>query len=158
MSLTPASPAPTHLAQGTSGSTIDLAKLYATHHVIIYFYPKDFTPGCTQEALGFKTAYPQIKQCGGEVIGVSKDSLQSHQKFATTHQLPFELIADESTELCQKFGVWQEKKMFKRVYMGIVRYTFLIKKGGIIHRSWAKVRVKNHVNQVCEELATLHST
>lgn len=155
MNVSPKTQAPTHTAQGVHGTLIDLAALYATQHVILYFYPKDFTPGCTQEALDFKAAYPHIKQLGGEVIGVSRDSLATHQKFAAKHELPYELIADESTELCQKFGVWQEKKMFNRIYMGIVRYTFLIKKNGIIEQSWAKVRVKNHVQDVCAALAQL---
>lgn len=155
MNLSAQTQAPTHIAQGLHDAVIDLATLYATKHVIVYFYPKDFTPGCTQEALDFKAAYPHIQQLGGEVIGVSRDTLATHQKFAAKHELPYELIADESTELCQKFGVWQEKKMFNRIYMGIVRYTFLIKKGGLIEQSWAKVRVKNHVQEVCASLETL---
>lgn len=147
--------APAHQAKMADGSILDLAELYDSQHVILYFYPKDFTPGCTQEAQDFRDCYPEIQKLGATVVGVSKDSLQSHEKFQVKYDLPFPLIADETTQMCQKFGVWQEKKMFKRVYMGIVRYTFLIQKGGIIHKSWAKVRVKNHVRDVVDALAAL---
>lgn len=147
--------APDHQAIGLNGTKIDLGQLYQQRHVIVYFYPKDFTPGCTQEALDFKQYYDEITNYNGVIVGVSKDTDASHAQFASSHQLPFQLIADESTELCQKFGVWQEKQMFKRVYMGIVRSTFLIQKGGLVHKTWNKLRVKNHVKDVVQELSNL---
>ena len=137
------------------GSKIDLGEFYQKGHLVLYFYPKDFTPGCTQEAKDFNEQLDDFTKYGCKVLGVSKDSVDSHKKFIAKHNLGFSLVVDDHQELCQAFGVWQEKKMFNKVYMGIVRYTFLIKKNGVVKKIWKKVRVKGHVQQVLEELKTL---
>ncbi|MCY4381144.1 MAG: peroxiredoxin [Proteobacteria bacterium] len=146
---------PVFTTTSSQGEHFDFHNLIQNHHVIIYFYPKDFTPGCTQEAQDFASAFNEITKLSAKVVGVSKDSATSHNKFRQKLDLPFPLLADESGEICQKFGVWQKKKMFSKVYMGIVRYTFLIARGGTIKKVWAKVRVKNHVRDVLHELEQL---
>ena len=120
--------------------------------VVLYFYPKDNTPGCTTEALDFTAHLNEFQGLGATVLGVSPDSVRKHQNFIAKKELKVTLLSDEEKELCQAYGVWQLKKNYGREYMGVVRSTFLIDPDGIIRAKWEKVRVKGHVEEV---LATL---
>ncbi len=130
----------------------DLGKLslkdFLGKKVILYFYPKDMTSGCTQEACDFRDQYSRFKKSGIEVIGVSKDSVESHQKFRAKYKLPFPLLADEDQKLSKAFGVWKEKSLYGRKYMGIERTTFIINEKGKIEKIFPKVKVNGHVNEV----------
>ena len=118
--------------------------------IALYFYPKDNTSGCTAEACSLRDGYMQLRQAGYEVVGVSKDSAESHRGFRAKHDLPFALIADTDTELQQLFGVWGEKKLYGRTYMGTLRATFLIDEEGIVTHiiPAGKVKTKNHAEQI----------
>ena len=116
--------------------------------LVLYFYPKDNTPGCTAEACSFRDHYDTMREAGYEIVGVSKDSAASHTKFADKFQLPFTLIADTETTLNQAFGVWQKKKMAGREYMGTVRTTFIINEEGIVEDIITKVDTKNSATQI----------
>lgn len=115
---------------------------------ILFFYPKDLTPGCTKEACEFRDVFNEITSLGYKIYGVSKDDIESHNKFIDKHALPFELIADTNGHLCSAFGAWQEKSMFGKKYMGIVRSTFIIGEAGDVLKKWPKVSVTNHVKEV----------
>lgn len=121
-------------------------------YVVLYFYPRDNTPGCTKEACEFRDAQQEIKQLGVRVIGVSKDSPASHQKFATKHNLNFELWSDVDHQLLEAFGAWQEKKLAGRTYMGIIRSTFILDPQGKIIKVWEKVKPVGHAAEVLEFL------
>ncbi len=114
---------------------------------ILYFYPKDDTPGCTTEACGFRDNLPKFTRAKAKVYGVSKDDLKSHAKFAKKFELPFDLISDEDGSICEAFGTWVEKSMYGRKYMGIDRATFLIDDKGVIRQIWRKVKVSGHVEE-----------
>ncbi|RME01567.1 MAG: thioredoxin-dependent thiol peroxidase [Calditrichaeota bacterium] len=120
--------------------------------VVLYFYPKDNTSGCTKEAINFRDQYAQFQKLNAVILGVSKDSPKSHQNFKSKYDLPFPLLADESTQVMQKYGVWQEKSMYGRKYMGTVRTTFLIDEHGVIQKIWPKVKVTGHEKQVLSAL------
>ena len=115
--------------------------------VVLYFYPKDDTTGCTKEAIAFTESLAKFKRAGAIVLGVSKDTVTKHQKFITKHNLKVSLLSDEDGEVCEKYGVWVEKKLYGRVYMGIERATFLIATGKI-QRVWRKVKVAGHAEEV----------
>ena len=121
---------------------------FAGKKLVLYFYPKDNTPGCTAEACSFRDHYDTMREAGYEIVGVSKDSAASHTKFADKFQLPFTLIADTETTLNQAFGVWQKKKMAGREYMGTVRTTFIINEKGIVEDIITKVDTKNSATQI----------
>ena len=121
---------------------------FAGKKLVLYFYPKDNTPGCTTEACSFRDHYDTMREAGYEIVGVSKDSAASHTKFADKFQLPFTLIADTETTLNQAFGVWQKKKMAGREYMGTVRTTFIINEEGIVEDIITKVDTKNSATQI----------
>lgn len=123
--------------------------------VVLYFYPKDATPGCTTQACDFRDHRSAMQAIGAQVVGVSPDSLASHERFTAKQGLNFPLVADEAHEAATAYGVWQLKKMYGREYMGIVRSTFLIDAEGVIRRVWTKVRVKGHIEEVQEALAAL---
>ena len=123
---------------------------FAGKKVIIYFYPKDNTPGCTAEACSLRDGYAELKAAGYEVIGVSKDSAASHKKFAEKHELPFTLIADTDLELNKAFDVWKLKKMCGRESMGTVRTTFLVDENGIVADIITKVNTKDSANQILD--------
>ncbi len=123
-------------------------KDFSGKKVVLYFYPKDMTSGCTAEACDFRDAYSDFSKLNAVVIGVSKDSGKSHQKFIDKHELPFLLLSDEDTKINQKYGVWKEKSMYGRKYFGTVRTTFVIDEKGKIAKIFPKVKVKNHVNEV----------
>lgn len=139
--------APEVLGIDANGREIKLSD-YAGRKVVLYFYPKDNTPGCTAQACSLRDNYNQLRDAGYEVIGVSKDSTASHTRFAKKHNLPFTLIADTDLQLNQAFGVWREKKMCGRTSMGTVRTTFIIDENGIIADIIEKVDTKDHSNQI----------
>ena len=120
--------------------------------VILYFYPKDNTPGCTAEACNLRDNYQELKDQGYEVIGVSADSEKSHTNFRTKHELPFYLVSDTDKKVLEDYGVWGEKKMMGRTYMGIHRLTFIIDEKGIIQKIFTKVKTKEHTEQILEEM------
>ena len=119
---------------------------------VIYFYPKDNTPGCTQEGEDFRDLYKEFKKLKTEIYGVSRDSLKSHEGFKEKYKYPFELISDHEEKLCNLFNVIKEKNMYGKKYMGIERSTFLINKEGKLSAEWRKVKVKGHAAEVLEEV------
>ena len=129
------------------GGEISTASLRGRNS-ILYFYPKDNTSGCTAEACDFRDAVEDFRTVNATVIGVSKDSVRKHDNFKAKNNLPFTLISDEDGTLCELFGVWQEKKLYGRTYMGVTRSTFLIDEVGVVREAWRKVRVKGHVAAV----------
>ncbi|HID38334.1 MAG TPA: thioredoxin-dependent thiol peroxidase [Calditrichaeota bacterium] len=126
--------------------------------VVLYFYPKDMTPGCTTEACNFQTILPQINKADAVVLGVSKDSVERHKKFADKHGLIFKLLSDAESDICEKYGVWQKKKLYGKEFMGIVRSTFIIDPKGIIVKVYPKVKVKEHHRQVLFDLEKLKNS
>ena len=116
--------------------------------VVLYFYPKDDTPGCTVEAIDFTAQSAAFAAADTVVIGISKDSVKSHEKFAKKHSLGIVLVSDEESDVCERYGVWQEKSMYGKTYMGIERSTFLINATGTVARAWLKVKVPGHVDEV----------
>lgn len=116
-------------------------------HIVLYFYPKDMTPGCTTEACDFRDTHEEFSDLDAIIIGVSPDSVESHQRFIAKYELPFLLLADEDNELAEQFGVWQLKKTFGREYYGVVRSTFIIDKEGILQKEYRNIRVKGHVER-----------
>jgi thioredoxin-dependent peroxiredoxin len=128
------------------------AKRLKGKKIILYFYPKDNTPGCTAEACSLRDNYELMKSKGFEVIGVSPDSEKSHEKFTEKFTLPFNLIADTEKEILQAYGVWGEKKMYGKSYMGVLRKTFIISEKGIIEKIIEKVDTKEHANQILKEM------
>jgi peroxiredoxin Q/BCP len=116
--------------------------------VVVYFYPKDDTTGCTKEACGFRDAMPDFSKIDATIIGISRDSVRSHDKFKQKYTLSFILASDESGEVCEKYGVWVEKSMYGRKYMGIERTTVLIDEKGVIRGIWPKVKIDGHIGEV----------
>ena len=125
------------------------------NYVIIYFYPKDDTPGCTIETNDFNKLYPKFKKLNCEIIGISKDNLKSHDKFRDKYKIKFDLLADEELKVLKQYKVWAKKKFMGREFMGIVRTTFLIDKKGKIIKIWHNVKVKDHAEQVLEALQNI---
>ncbi|RYH12381.1 thioredoxin-dependent thiol peroxidase [Tropicimonas sp. IMCC6043] len=123
--------------------------------VVLYFYPKDDTPGCTKQAVGFTTLKKEFEEAGGTILGVSKDSVAKHEKFRAKHDLGVALLSDAEGDVCERYGVWKEKNMYGKVYMGIERTTFLIDGSGKIARIWPKVKVDGHMEDVLEALKAL---
>jgi thioredoxin-dependent peroxiredoxin len=123
--------------------------------VVIYFYPKDNTSGCTSEGVAFRDLHDEFRKAGAVVVGVSPDSLASHDRFKAKYGFPFELLSDEDKKACTLFGVWKEKSMYGRKYMGVERSTFLIDAGGVLRREWRKVKVNGHAEEV---LAAVRAT
>jgi thioredoxin-dependent peroxiredoxin len=128
------------------------AKDLKGENAIIYFYPKDDTPGCTIEACDFRDNLPKFKKLNAKVYGVSKDDMKSHDKFTAKYELPFTLISDEDGSICEKFGTWIEKSMYGRKYMGIERATFLVDAEGVIQHIWRNVKAKGHAEEVLKTL------
>lgn len=139
--------APDFTATTDGGKTVKL-KDFRGKKVVLYFYPKDNTPGCTQEACDFRDSMTRFRRKGVVVLGVSPDSVKSHEKFKAKFDLPFPLLADEDHGIAEAYGVWQEKSMYGRKYMGIVRSTFVIDEKGKIAEVHQKVKVKGHVDQL----------
>ena len=136
------------------GGTVALKDLKG-QKVVLYFYPKDDTPGCTKEACGFRDALPDFSKIDAVIIGVSKDTVAKHDKFKAKYELPFTLASDEDGAVCEAYGTWVEKNMYGRKYMGIERATFLIDEKGVLRGEWRKVKVKGHVEDVLETAQAL---
>ena len=124
-------------------------------HLIVYFYPKDHTPGCTTEGQNFRDAYETFKKAGADILGVSRDSIRTHENFCTKQSFPFDLLSDADEKLCKQFDVIKEKNLYGRKYMGIERSTFLIDADGVLRFEWRKVRVPGHVDAVLEAARSL---
>jgi peroxiredoxin Q/BCP len=133
----------------TSGKTFTLAGRPA-RYTVLYFYPKDNTPGCTTESIAFREAYPALQQSGTDVVGISRDSLRSHENFKSKLGLPFELISDPDETLCEQFGVMKMKMMYGKQARGIERSTFIIDADGRLVKEWRGVKVQSHVDEVLE--------
>jgi peroxiredoxin Q/BCP len=127
----------------------------AGHALVLYFYPKDNTPGCTTESLDFAAAQARFAKFGARVVGVSRDSLASHERFRAKFELPFELVSDPDESLCQLFGVMKMKNMYGKQVRGIERSTFLIDAAGVLRQEWRGVKVPGHVDAVLQALAGL---
>ena len=132
------------------GADFSLSDYQGKKQVVVYFYPKDATPGCTTEAQDFRDHASQFDAANTVIVGISKDSVASHDKFKTKQELPFCLASDEQGDVCERYGVWVEKNMYGKKYMGIQRATFLIGKDGKIAKVWPKVKVNGHVAEVLE--------
>ena len=152
--MTAGEKAPDFTLPDQNGNPVTLSA-FRGKKVILYFYPKDNTSGCTKEACDFRDHFPDFSSADAVILGVSKDGQKSHANFAAKYQLPFTLLSDESTEVMQQYGVWQEKSMYGRKYMGTVRTTFLIDEQGVIQKVWPKVRVAGHAEQVLAALREL---
>jgi peroxiredoxin Q/BCP len=139
----------------TSEKTVSLSQLKGKQ-VVIYFYPKDSTPGCTTEGQGFRDHYAEFQAANTEVFGVSRDSLKSHENFKTKQGFPFELLSDKDEALCQLFDVIKLKKLYGKEYMGVDRSTFLIDKDGVLRHEWRGVKVPGHVEAVLEQAKVLN--
>lgn len=146
--------APDFTLPDDAGNAVSLSGLKG-QKIILYFYPKDDTPGCTTQACDFTTLFPDFKDTGAVILGVSKDSVVKHQKFKEKYNLTFPLLSDEKTQICEAYGVFKEKSMYGKTYMGIERTTFLIDETGHIAHIWPKVSVTNHVKDVLEKLKSL---
>lgn len=150
-------PAPDIHLPTDGGGTLSLADYAGRQHVVLYFYPKDDTPGCTTESKAFRDLLGEFEAADTAIIGISKDSPQSHDTFKTRHGLNFVLASDEQGDVCERYGVWVEKNMYGKKYMGIQRATFLIGKDGLIKRIWAKVKVDGHADEVLQAARALET-
>jgi thioredoxin-dependent peroxiredoxin len=149
-------PAPDFSAAATSGRIIQLSGLKG-RYVVLYFYPKDNTPGCTQEGQDFRDLYPEFQALDADILGVSRDSLKSHENFKCKQEFPFELLSDADEALCQLFDVIKPKNMYGKQVRGIERSTFLIGPDGTLLAEWRKVNVKGHATAVLEKIRALHA-
>jgi peroxiredoxin Q/BCP len=154
MSIEIGDKAPDFTLPTDGNGTVTLSKLNGKK-VVLYFYPKDDTSGCTAEACGFRDVFPDYGGTDAVVIGISKDPVASHDKFKKKHNLPFALASDAGSDVCEKYGTWIEKSMYGRKYMGIDRSTFLIDRNGIVRGAWRKVRVPGHVAEVLKAARAL---
>ena len=141
-------------ANATGDQTVRLKDLRG-QNVVLYFYPKDSTPGCTQEGQDFRDLHAKFRRQKTVIFGVSRDSLKSHEKFKEKQQFPFELISDPDEALCRQFDVIKEKKLYGRTFMGVERSTFLIDEDGKLRAEWRKVKVKGHAEEVLETVKSL---
>jgi peroxiredoxin Q/BCP len=146
--------APSFKLKNQDGEPISLSDLKGKP-IVLYFYPKDDTSGCTKEACNFRDEFPKFGKMKAEIIGISADSVESHKKFVEKYKLPFNLLSDEKKEVIEKYGVWQEKSMYGKKYMGIVRTTFIIDASGKISKIFPKVKVDEHNKEVMEALKEL---
>jgi len=147
MSVTIGQEAPDFTLPTDGGGSLTLSRLRGKP-VVLYFYPKDDTTGCTAEACGFRDALPDYGATGAVVVGVSKDPVAAHDKFKKKYDLPFLLASDHGADVCERYGVWVEKSMYGRKYMGIERATFLLDANGVVRGIWHKVKVPGHVGEV----------
>lgn len=145
--------APDFQLQNESGQIVRLSD-FRGKPVVLYFYPKDDTPGCTKESCDFRDNYARVRSVGAEVFGISRDDVHSHSKFKNKYSLPFSLLADSEGKVTEAYGVWKEKSMYGRKYMGIERTTFIVDADGTIKKIYPKVSVTGHVDQVLADLAS----
>ena len=145
--------APDFTALDQDGKKVKLSSFRDKKNIVLYFYPKDMTPGCTTQACDFRDQQKSFKNT--VILGVSIDSQERHQKFIEKYDLPFTLLADVDKKVVQKYGVWQEKKLYGKTFMGIVRSTFIIDKTGTVRKIFVKVKVKNHIEEVLNALKEL---
>lgn len=138
----------------TGGETFTLSAQRGTT-VVLYFYPKDSTPGCTTEAQNFRDLYPQFLKAGALVVGVSRDSLKSHENFKAKQSLPFALLSDADETLCRQFGVIKQKKLYGKEVRGIERSTFVIDRDGVLRREWRAIKIPNHAQSVLDYVLSL---
>ena len=153
MSITP-NPAPSVILPNETGKIIDLKDL-RPNPIILFFYPRDNTSGCTREAKDFTENLEHFNNAKVSVFGISKDSVESHDKFIKKQNLAISLLSDKDGNVCEDFGVWKEKSMYGKTYMGIERSTFIIDGQGFIAKEWRKVKVAGHVNEVLEVIQSL---
>lgn len=153
--LSPGQAIPDLTLPATGGNSIRLRDLKG-RHVVLYFYPKDSTPGCTTEGQDFRDLHARFRQAGAEVFGISRDSLRSHENFKAKHGFPFELLADTDETACRAFDVIREKNMYGRISLGIERSTFLFDREGILRQEWRKVKVAGHAAQVLDAVQALN--
>jgi thioredoxin-dependent peroxiredoxin len=138
----------------TGGKDIDLAD-YKGKVLIVYFYPKDNTPGCTQEGIDFRDLYKDFVKAGAEIVGISRDSVRSHENFAAKYKFPFPLLSDGDEAACKAFDTIKEKSLYGRKYMGVDRSTFLFDDAGVLRHEWRSVKVKEHAAEVLEAVKAL---
>ncbi|MBZ0184195.1 MAG: thioredoxin-dependent thiol peroxidase [Melioribacteraceae bacterium] len=143
--------APAFTLPNADGKKVSL-KDFNGQKIVLYFYPKDMTSGCTQEACDFRDAFPDFSKVNAVVLGVSPDPVKSHKKFADKHELPFELLSDENKEVVEKYGVWKEKSMYGKKYMGVERTTVIIDENGKVKKIFPKVKVNGHVEEVLQAI------
>ncbi len=146
--VAPGQPVPDFTLEATGGKRISLSDFRGKKHVVLYFYPKDHTPGCTTEGRDFNAHYDEFQALDTEILGVSRDSVRTHENFKAKQGFRFDLLSDPDEVACRLFDVIKEKNMYGRKVMGIERSTFLIDKNGILVREWRKVKVKGHVEEV----------
>jgi thioredoxin-dependent peroxiredoxin len=156
MSLKVGAEAPDFTLPTDGGGKVSLKDLKGKK-LVLYFYPKDDTPGCTTEACGFRDALPDFSKVKAAIVGVSKDSAASHEKFKTKFKLPFPLASDEDGKVCEAYDTWVEKSMYGKTYMGIERSTFLIDETGVIRNIWRKVKADGHAAEVLKAAEALLS-
>ena len=144
------------VSEATGDQKIRLKDLRG-QNVVLYFYPKDSTPGCTMEGQDFKVLHSKFKRQNTIILGVSRDSITSHEKFKAKQKFPFELLSDPDGKLCKKFNVIHEKTLYGRKFMGVVRSTFLIDTSGKLREEWRKVKVKGHADEVLERVIMLNT-
>ena len=147
-------PAPDFTLPDQRGEMVTLSALRGAP-VVLYFYPKDDTPGCTTEACGFRDARAEYEKVGARILGVSPDSVATHLKFAEKHALPFTLLADSNRQVCELYGVWKERNMYGKKSMGVERTTLVIDRDGIVRKVYPKVKVDGHVQAVLATLQTI---
>lgn len=154
MTLAVDQPAPDVSLPTDGGGHVSLSDL-SGKSVVLYFYPKDDTSGCTKEALAFKDSLADFEAAGAVIVGVSKDPVSKHDKFKAKYALPFVLASDAEGDVCERYGVWKEKSMYGKTYMGIERTTVLIDGGGVVRKVWPKVKVPGHADDVLEAVRGL---
>lgn len=147
--------APDFSLKNEAGETVSLADFAGKKYVVLYFYPKDMTPGCTTQACDFRDAEKDFSELNAVILGVSADSEKQHTKFIEKHGLPFSLLVDEDHKVSEAYGVWVEKKMYGKEFMGIERSTFLIDPTGTVIKEWRKVKVPGHIQEVLETIKTV---
>ncbi|MFH1804022.1 MAG: thioredoxin-dependent thiol peroxidase [Pseudomonadota bacterium] len=154
MTIEAGTPAPDFTLPTDGGGTVTLSALRGKP-VVIYFYPKDMTPGCTTESCDFRDLQPDFSAIDAQIIGISRDSAASHDKFKAKHGLTFMLAADEDGTACESYGTWVEKSMYGKKYMGVERATFVIDAAGVVRNVWRKVKVKGHASEVLAAVKAL---
>ena len=148
-------PVPNFTAPATGEQTVSLEDFRGRKHLVLYFYPKDNTPGCTTEGQDFRDRHPAFEALDTVILGVSRDGLKAHENFRAKYDFPFHLISDKDEALCRQFDVIKLKKLYGKEYMGVDRSTFLIDRDGVLRHEWRGVKVKGHVDEVLEALKAL---